>query len=88
MFTASLIIGLAIFLAFGALAGVFSSGKGVVDSLTGSPFGWVALFGVTLIFASPLIGLSIWAYDRAIRAEIERQQKKKDEDSNRLRRLK
>ncbi len=88
MFAASLAIGLVIFFAFGFPAGVFSSGKGWVNSFTGSPFGWIALFGAMLVIASPLIGLSTWAYDRAIRAEIERQQKKKATDETRLRRLK
>jgi len=88
VFAVSLAIGLAIFIAFGLPARVFSQGKGFVNSFTASPFGWVAPFGAILVIASPLIGLSIWVYDRAIRAEIERRQNKKTEDAARLRRLK
>lgn len=76
MFFISLSLGLAIFLLFGFLGGVFASEEGFLTAVTSSPLGFIALFGLTLILASPLIGLSVWLYDRAIRSEMERQEKK------------
>jgi len=75
MFASTFALGLAIFLVFGYLAGVFSGNKGVIDALTGSPIGFIALFGATLIASSPFIGLTIWALDRAIKTTIEENKK-------------
>jgi len=77
MFLITFSLGLAIFLLFGFLGGVFTSEEGFLAAVTSSPLGFIALFGLTLILASPLIALSVWLYDRAIRSEIERQKNKK-----------
>ncbi|HEY3374911.1 MAG TPA: hypothetical protein VGK02_07620 [Candidatus Aquicultor sp.] len=71
MFLASFFLGLAIFVIFGRFAGVFSGNKSFVVALTGSPYGWVALFGGAMIVASPIIALSIWAFDKAVKATLE-----------------
>jgi len=76
MFLATLFLGSAIFVAFGSLAGVFTSDKGAIAALTASPLGFIALFGATLILAAPLIGFTTWAYDRAIKSAIEQRKKK------------
>lgn len=73
MFLGALALGLVIFFGFGYLAGTFSSGRGLVDSLTGSLPGWVALFGATLIIGSPIIGFTIWAVDRLMKSMTDQQ---------------
>ncbi|MBE0448230.1 MAG: hypothetical protein IBX64_09065 [Actinobacteria bacterium] len=75
MFVSAFTLGLIIFLVFGQVAGIFSSGKDLVDSLINSPAGWVALFGATLIIASPIIGFTVWAVNRAINSALEKSKK-------------
>lgn len=74
MFLGAFLLGLAILAVFGFLAGAFTSDEGVVATLTASPLGFIALFGATLMLAAPLIGLTIWAYDRAIQSATEQQE--------------
>jgi|GEM_PF-2527512 len=87
VFLGALFLGLAILVLFGLLAGVFTSDKGVIAALTASPSGFIALFGATLMLAAPLIGLTIWAYDRAIQSATEqyrrRQQQQQEERQRR-----
>jgi membrane protein implicated in regulation of membrane protease activity len=73
MFLGAFLLGLAILVLFGLLAGAFTSDQGIIAALTASPLGFIALFGATLMLAAPLIGLTIWAYDRAIQSATEQQ---------------
>ncbi|OFW33427.1 MAG: hypothetical protein A2074_01600 [Candidatus Aquicultor primus] len=77
MFLGAFLLGLAILVLFGLLAGAFTSDEGVIATLTASPLGFIALFGATLMLAAPLIGLTIWAYDRAIQSATEQQQQQR-----------
>ncbi|MCL6472318.1 MAG: hypothetical protein K6T91_05840 [Firmicutes bacterium] len=72
LFLSFFLLGLVIFIFFGWMAGVFSPGKDLIHALTGSPAGLVALFGATLVVVSPIIGLSVWAVDRAFKSAIEK----------------
>lgn len=74
-FLAAFVLGVAIFLIFGQMAGIFTSGKGLVASFKGSPAGWIALFGATLIVSAPIIGLSIWGFDRLVKSMTEKNEK-------------
>ncbi|HZD61121.1 MAG TPA: hypothetical protein VE439_11815 [Anaerolineae bacterium] len=74
-FISAFVLGLIIFLIFGQLAGIFSPGKDLIDTLIGSPAGWVAVFGATLIIFSPIIGLTIWAVNRAINSVLDQSKK-------------
>jgi uncharacterized membrane protein len=76
------LLGIAIFAIFGSLAGVFSPGKGLVESLTESVFGWVALFGATLFIFSPIILLTLLFLNRAIESAIEQQKNEKKNKSS------
>jgi hypothetical protein len=71
VFFATLVLGAVIFFGCGKPAGIFS-GKDIIDSLTGSPAGWAALFGATLIIGSPIIGLSLWGMDTVVKRTLEK----------------
>jgi hypothetical protein len=71
VFVLTLVFGLAMFIGFGMPAGVFSDKK-LIDALTGSPSGWAALFGATLILGAPIIGASLWAMDRVVKKTLEK----------------
>ncbi len=75
MFLSAFLLGLVIFFVFGWLAGLFSPHKRIIDLLIGSPAGWLAVFGATLFIFSPIIGLTVWAVDRAFRSVAEQNKK-------------
>lgn len=74
-FSLALVLGLVLFVGFGKLAGIFTPGRDIIDSFLGSPMGWIALFGGTLIISSPIIGLTMWAMDRAVKSIIDKNKK-------------
>jgi hypothetical protein len=76
VFILTLVLGLIVFVGFGQAAGVFA-GKKIADAFTGSPAGWAALFGATLILGSPIIGATLWLMDVMVKKTIDEAMKNK-----------